>query len=110
MAPKANLTMSANIEVIAREIDFVTRFGDTWESLREVLSVMRMIRKENGTVLKTKSASVVLQDGKVGEGEDIPYSIANVEETHTEQSQLRNTLKRYQLRLLTNTEQKQRLT
>ena len=81
MAPKANLTMSANIEVRAREIDFVTRFGDTWESLREVLSVMRMIRKENGTVLKTKSASVVLQDGKVGEGEDIPYSIANVEET-----------------------------
>ena len=81
MAPKANLTMSANVEVRAREIDFVTRFGDTWESLREILSVMRMIRKENGTVLKTKSASVVLQDGKVGEGEEIPYSLANVEET-----------------------------
>ena len=81
MAPKANLTMSANVEVRAREIDFVTRFGDTWESLREVLSIMRMIRKENGTVLKTKSASVVLQDGKVGEGEEIPYSLASVEET-----------------------------
>ena len=80
MAPKANLTMSANIEVRAREIDFVTRFGDTWESLREILSVMRMIRKENGTVLKTKSASIVLQDGKVGEGEEIPYSLANVDE------------------------------
>lgn len=72
--------MSANIEVRAREIDFVTRFGDTWESLREILSVMRMIRKENGTVLKTKSASIVLQDGKVGEGEEIPYSLANVDE------------------------------
>ena len=81
MAPKANLTMSSNIEVRAREIDFVTRFGDTWESLREVLSIMRMIRKENGTVLKTKSATVVLQDGKVGEGEEIPYSLASVEET-----------------------------
>ena len=81
MAPKANLTMSANVEVRAREIDFVTRFGDTWESLREVLSIMRMIRKENGTVLKTKSASIVLQDGKVGEGEEIPYSLASVEET-----------------------------
>lgn len=80
MAPKANLTMSANIEVRAREIDFVTRFGDTWESLREILSIMRMIRKENGTVLKTKSASIVLQDGKVGEGEEIPYSLASVEE------------------------------
>lgn len=81
MAPKANLTMSANIEVRAREIDFVTRFGDTWESLREILSIMRMIRKENGTVLRTKSASIVLQDGKVGEGEEIPYSLASVEET-----------------------------
>ena len=81
MAPKANLTMSANIEVRAREIDFVTRFGDTWESLREILSIMRMIRKENGTVLRTKSASIVLQDGKVGEGEEIPYSLASVAET-----------------------------
>ena len=81
MASKANLTMSANIEVKAREIDFVTRFGDTWESLREILSIMRMIRKDNGTVLKTKSASIVLQDGKVGEGEEIPYSLASVEET-----------------------------
>lgn len=81
MAPKANLTMSANIEVRAREIDFVTRFGDTWESLREILSIMRMIKKENGTVLKTKSASIVLQDGKVGEGEEIPYSLASVDET-----------------------------
>ena len=85
MAPKANLTMSANIEVRAREIDFVTRFGDTWESLREILSIMRMIRKENGTVLKTKSASIVLQDGKVGEGEEIPYSLASVEETPYEE-------------------------
>ena len=81
MAPKANLTMSANIEVRAREIDFVTRFVDTWESLREILSIMRMIKKENGTVLKTKSASIVLQDGKVGEGEEIPYSLASVDET-----------------------------
>ena len=30
MAPKANLTMSANVEVRAREIDFVTRFGDAF--------------------------------------------------------------------------------
>ena len=81
MAPKANLTMSANVEVRAREIDFVTRFGNTWESLREIMSIMRMIRKENGTVLKTKNATIVLQDGKVGEGEEIPYSLANVTET-----------------------------
>ena len=78
---KTNLTMSANIDVKAREIDFVTRFGDTWQSLREIMSIMRMIRKENGTVLKTKTATITLQDGKVGEGEEIPYSLAEVTET-----------------------------
>ena len=78
---KANLTKSVNIEVAAREIDFVTRFSDTWQSLRDVMSVVRMIEKANGTVLKTKSATVVLQDGKVAEGEEIPYSQATVTET-----------------------------
>lgn len=78
---KANLTMSANIDVKAREIDFVTRFGDTWESLREIMSVMRMVKKENGTVLKTKKATVTLTDGNVAEGAEIPYSLATVEGT-----------------------------
>lgn len=77
---QANLTKSANIDVAAREIDFVTRFSDTWEALRDVLGVMRPIRKENGTVLKSKKATIVLQDGNVGEGENIPYSQATVTE------------------------------
>lgn len=76
-----NLTKSANIAVTPREIDFVTRFGNTWEALRQIMGIMRPIRKENGTVLKSKSATIVLQDGKVGEGENIPYSQATVTET-----------------------------
>ena len=76
-----NLTKSANIAVTPREVDFVTRFGNTWEALRQIMGIMRPIRKENGTVLKSKSATIVLQDGKVGEGEVIPYSQATVTET-----------------------------
>lgn len=76
-----NLTKSANIAVTPREVDFVTRFGNTWEALRQIMGIMRPIRKENGTVLKSKSATIVLQDGKVGEGENIPYSQATVTET-----------------------------
>lgn len=76
-----NLTKSANIAVNPREVDFVTRFGNTWEALRQIMGIMRPIRKENGTVLKSKSATIVLQDGKVGEGENIPYSQATVTET-----------------------------
>lgn len=78
---EANLTKSANIAVNPREVDFVTRFGNTWEALREIMGIMRPIRKENGTVLKSKSAKITLQDGNVGEGEKIPYSLAEVEET-----------------------------
>lgn len=76
-----NLTKSANIAVTPREVDFVTRFGNTWEALRQIMGIMRPIRKENGTVLKSKTATIVLQDGKVGEGENIPYSKATVTET-----------------------------
>lgn len=74
----ANLTKSANIQTRAREVDFVTRFARNWQSLRDILGVMRLIRKTPGTVLKSKYAEVVLQSGAVGEGEDIPYSQADV--------------------------------
>lgn len=75
---KANLTTTAQIDTLAREIDFVTRFAQNWEHLREIMGVMRTIQKTPGTVLKSKYASVVLQNGAVGEGEEIPYSQASV--------------------------------
>jgi hypothetical protein len=80
MAAKNNLTMTADMQVAAREIDFVTRFGRNWDHLREILGIMRPIRKAPGTKLKSKKATVVLQSGTVGEGEDIPYSKVTVEE------------------------------
>lgn len=78
---KENLTKSADLQVTAREIDFVTRFSRNWEHLREILGIMRPIRKEPGAVLKSKTATLVLQDGNVGEGEEIPYSKATITET-----------------------------
>lgn len=81
MAAKDNLTMQADIDITAREIDFVTRFDRDWEALREILNIMRPIRKQPGTVLKSKTATVTLQSGEVGEGEEIPYSKATVVET-----------------------------
>lgn len=75
---KDNLTKTADISVSAREIDFVTRFGRNWEHLREILGIMRPIKKAPGTVLKSKYATLTLQDGNIGEGEEIPYSKAKV--------------------------------
>ena len=74
MSAKANLIMSNDIQVTAREIDFVTRFERNWEHLRDILGIMRPIKKQPGAVLKYKYAEGTLQSGNVGEGVEIPYS------------------------------------
>lgn len=66
--------------ISAREIDFVTRFGKTWDSLREIMGIMRPIKKEDGTTLVSYTASVTLEDGDVPAGAIIPYSKATVVE------------------------------
>lgn len=78
MTAKANLTKAANINVQAREIDFVTRFSDNWDALRTIMGIMRPIRKSPGTKLVAYEANVTLQSGAIGEGEEIPYSLASV--------------------------------
>ena len=77
---KANLIKTENIQVRAREVDFVTRFERNWEHLSEILGVLRMIKKEPGSTLKSKYATGTLQSGKVAEGEEIPYSKFEVKE------------------------------
>lgn len=67
--------------VTAREIDFVERFGDNWDALRNILGIMRPIRKTPGTTLKSYTASVALESGNVGAGNVIPYSKATITET-----------------------------
>lgn len=74
MPAKTNTVMAADIQTTAREIDFVTRFGRNWEHLRDIMGVSRKIEMLPNTVLKSKYAQGTLQDGKVGEGEEIPYS------------------------------------
>ena len=60
--------------VTAREMDFVTRFGDNWEALRNILGIMRPIRKTPGTSLVSYTADITLESGAVEPGEVIPYS------------------------------------
>ena len=62
-----NLTGEVQIEVKAREIDFVTSFGKNLKALLDILGITRMIRKENNSVLKTKTVKGELQSGDVGE-------------------------------------------
>lgn len=80
MPAKTNLIMTNDIQVAAREIDFVTRFERNWQHLRDILGIMRPIKKHPGAVLKSKYAEGTLQSGNVGEGEEIPYSKFTVKE------------------------------
>jgi hypothetical protein len=65
-------------DVTAREVDFVTRFNDNWDALRNILGIMRPIRKAPGTQLVSYTADVTLESGDVGPGNVIPYSKATI--------------------------------
>ena len=62
----------------AREIDFVTRFAQTWTKLSDILGIMRPIRKTPGTQLISYNADVTLEDGDVDAGCVIPYSKSTI--------------------------------
>lgn len=73
MAAEENLIKKADL-VKAREIEFVTLFGESVNKLIEALGVTRKIPKQAGYTLKTYKAKGTLQDGTVAEGDLIPLS------------------------------------
>ena len=66
--------------VTAREVDFVTRFGQNWDALKNILGITRAIKKAPGSKLVSYTADVTLESGAVDPGEVIPYSKATVVE------------------------------
>lgn len=81
MAPKANLTKVANISATTRQIDFVSRFASNVEALMQIMGISRLIEETPGADLRVLTGGVTLQSGNVGEGEEIPYSLATVSES-----------------------------
>lgn len=82
MPANENTTTSADIQVTARAIDFVTSFARNWDALKDVLGISRPIKKQAGAVLKYKYAqgSLNASSKTVGEGEAIPRSKYTVKE------------------------------
>lgn len=76
-APRSSLP-NVHTGVTAREIDFVTRFNDNWDALKNILGIMRPIRKAPGTALISYTAEVALESGAVPAGAVIPYSKATI--------------------------------
>ena len=76
MAALSGLTKQADITVAARDVDFVTRFSDNWDALRQIMGIMRPIRKTPGTKLTSYTAALksTLAGGTVAEGDVIPFT------------------------------------
>lgn len=74
------VTTTADFTVEARREDFVSTFARNWSALTQIMGVTRPIKKTPGTVLKSYSATLTLEDGAVAEGAEIPLSKANVTE------------------------------
>ena len=73
MAAETNLIKKEDL-VRAREIEFVSMFGDSLKKLIEALGVTRKIAKQAGYTLKAYKATGTLQEGNVAEGDLIPLS------------------------------------
>lgn len=82
---------NAYTNITAREVDFVSRFGTNWDALRDIMGIMRPIRRAPGTQLVSYTASVALESGEVPAGAVIPYSKATI--TKAAQGEL--TLEKY---------------
>ena len=81
--PRSNLPNTFT-NVTPREMDFVSQFTRNWDALRDILGIMRPIKKAPGTKLVSYTASVTLASGAVDPGCVIPYSAATVVEAAME--------------------------
>lgn len=81
MAAKTGLTTTEQYSTSAREEVFVTAFADNWDALRDIMGIMRPIRKAPGTTLVSYKATVDggIKGGDVAEGDEIPFTKLKVE-------------------------------
>lgn len=64
----------------AKAVDLADRFDQNWDALREILGIMRPIRKTPGTRLVSYKASVTLNSDPHVEGDEVPLSSVTLEE------------------------------
>lgn len=78
MATYDNITTTAQISIAVREIDFISRFQQNWDALREIFGIMNPVKKELGTQIAINKAEVTLNSEPVAEGGEVPFSQATV--------------------------------
>ncbi len=79
MAVTPNTITTDNFNLQAKSIDFADRFDANWEALREIMGIMRPVRKTPGTRLESYKATVTLNDDEYIEGDEVPLSSVSLE-------------------------------
>lgn len=80
MAVTPNTTTTADFDVDPKVIDFVESFNLNWNSLLEIMGVMRPIRKTPGTTLRSYKVNIERGEGQPAEGDEVELSKASVSE------------------------------
>lgn len=94
MAVTPNTITTDNFNLQARAVDLADRFDSNWEALREILGIMRPIRKTPGTRLVSYKTTVTLNETEHVEGDEVPLSSVNLEEVNHKDLKLKPSRKR----------------
>ena len=80
MSVTPNTITTENFDLQAKAVDLADRFDANWEALREILGIMRPIRKTPGTRLVSYKATVTMNENPHVEGDEVPLSSVSLEE------------------------------
>lgn len=74
--------ITTTFDINPREIDIAERFARNINAFQQITGTSRMVRKQPGTIIKTKHAKVTdLKDGEIEKGGVVPFSEIEVTET-----------------------------
>lgn len=80
MAVTPNTITTDNFDIQAKAVDLADRFNANWDALREILGIMRPIRKAPGTKLVSYKATVELNTEDHIEGDEVGLSKVSYQE------------------------------
>lgn len=94
MAVTPNTITTENFDLQAKAVDLADRFDANWDALREILGIMRPIRKTPGTRLVSYKATVTMNETPHVEGDEVPLSSVSLEEVAHKDLELKPDRKR----------------
>lgn len=94
MAVTPNTITTENFDLQAKAVDLADRFDANWDALREILGIMRPIRKAPGTRLVSYKATVTMNETPHVEGDEVPLSSVSLEEVAHKDLELKPDRKR----------------